>query len=346
MNAALAPVRFFEALHVARLRKASDLHLRAGRMPVLRIDGQLEPYETTLVENGEIARLTDALLPDRARGELERCGDASATYRSEELGRIRVHAYRTAGDTALAIRMLESAPPRIESLELPHAVDACALRPHGLVVFAGPTGSGKSTALAALVDRINRTQARHIITIEDPVEYEHEACRSIVDHRELGHDVGSYAQAVYGALRSDPDVIVIGEMRDTATMHAALTAAETGHLVLTTLHTGNAPQTVDRILGQFAGEMQEQIRLQLAQTLAAVVCLRLVRRAHGTGRRCAAEVLTATDAVRNLIREGKTHQLRSLMETSRSAGMQTLQAHLAELVSAGEISEEEARGTA
>jgi twitching motility protein PilT len=346
VTAALAPVRFAEVLHVARLRKASDIHLRAGRVPVLRVDGELETYGETPASRNEITQLAETLLPERAQRELERCGDASATYRAADWGRLRVHAYRTTAGVALAMRLLEVCAPALESLQLPSAVDACALRTHGLVIFAGPTGSGKSTALAALVDRINRTQTRHILTIEDPVEYEHDARRSIVDHRELGDDVPSFDQAVYSALRSDPDVILVGEMRNAATMHAALTAAETGHLVLTTLHTGDAPQTIDRIVGAFGGGTQDQIRVQLAQTLASVICLRLVPRASGSGRRCAAEVLTGTDAARNLIREGKTHQLRSLMETSRSSGMQTLQAHLDELVRAGEISPETARRTA
>lgn len=343
MNGTLAPVRFLEALHVARLRKASDLHLRAGRPPVLRIDGELQSHESPAVAPDEIAMLVDTMFSERARAVLDESGDASATYRAGDLGRVRVHAYRTAAGTALAMRLLEMTVPPLEMLQLPPAVESLVHRTQGLVVFAGPTGSGKSTALAALVDRINRTQPRHILTIEDPVEYEHEPRRAIVNHRELGVDVPSFAQAVYGALRSDPDVILVGEMRDAATMHAALTAAETGHLVLTTLHTGDAPQTVDRIVGAFGGELQDQIRVQLAQTLAAVVCLRLVRRACGSGRRCAAEVLTGTDAVRNLIREGKTHQLRSLIETSRGAGMQTLDSHLAELLRCGEISEETAR---
>jgi twitching motility protein PilT len=197
--------------------------------------------------------------------------------------------------------------------------------------------------MAATVDRINRTQARHVMTIEDPIEYEHRSNRSIINQRELGRDVQACAQAVYGALRSDPDVILIGEMRDPQTMHAALTAAETGHLVLTTLHTGDAAQTVDRIVGSFEGDKQEQIRIQLAQTLVGVVCMRLLQRAGGRGRRCAAEVLVASDAVRNIIRDGKSHQLRNVISTSRQTGMQTLEAHLSDLLARREISLEHAR---
>jgi twitching motility protein PilT len=197
--------------------------------------------------------------------------------------------------------------------------------------------------LAALLDRINRTHAKHIVTIEDPVEYLHASLKCIVSQREVGRDSGSFAEAVHGALRSDPDVILLGEMRDAVTMHAAVTAAETGHLVFATLHTADAAQAVDRIIGMFGGEMQEQIRIQLAQTLAAVVCLRLVPRSSGAGRCCAAELLLGTDAARALIRDGKTHQLRALMETSRAMGMQTLESHLGELASIGEIAVEDAR---
>ncbi len=259
-----------------------------------------------------------------------------------ELGSIRVHAYRTSRGISLAMRLLAVSVPTLEDLRLPAIVAAVADRPSGLVLFAGPTGCGKSTALAAIVESINRTQAKHIITIEDPIEYEHRSNRCIVSQRHVGVDVPAFSDAVYGALRCDPDVVLIGELRDRKTMHAALTAAETGHLVLATLHTGDAPQTVDRIIGVFPGEMQEQIRVQLAQTLGAVICMRLVPCAGGKGRRCAAEVLIASDAVRNLIRDGKTHQLRNIIATSRQSGMQTLEAHLSDLIGRREITFEAA----
>jgi twitching motility protein PilT len=197
-----------------------------------------------------------------------------------------------------------------------------------------------------MVDRINRTQSKHIVTIEDPIEYRHRPERSIVTQRQVNRDVDSYAGAVYGALRSDPDVILVGEMRDSETMHAALTAAETGHLVLTTLHTGDAPQTIDRIVGAFNGNIQEQMRIQLAQTLVGVVCMRLVPRAYGQGRRAAVEVLVANDAVRTLIRDAKSHQLRNVISTNRQSGMQTLEMHLTDLVARREISLEAARAVA
>lgn len=343
MTASLAPVRLSEVLRVARLRNASDVHLRAGVAPVLRVDGALESQHTLVPTGDELAAVTSALLHEDALQMLEAHGDATVTRHVEDAGGVRVHAFRTSQGTCLAIRLLACGVPSLESLHLPAIVGTFAEKPHGLVILAGPTGSGKSTALAAIIDRINRTQTRHIVTIEDPIEYEHVSNRSIVNQRELRRDVPTYAQAVRGALRSDPDVILVGEMRDTETMHAALTAAETGHLVLTTLHTGDAAQTIDRIVGVFEGDKQEQIRLQLAQTLIGVVCMRLLPRAGGQGRRSAVEVLVANDAVRNLIRDGKTHQIRNCISTNRQIGMQTLESHLSDLVARREISLDAAR---
>ena len=343
MSASLAPFRLMELLHLARLRNASDVHAAAGMMPALRIDGDLQAQTGAPLTSQEIEAMAADLLDGAALARLMADGDVSVGRHDGDAGFMRVHAYRGYGGIALAIRLLPGRAPALESLHLPAVVDVLAARSQGLIIFAGPTGSGKSTALAAVLDRINRTRARHIVTIEDPIEYLHRPERSTIVQREIGKDVPSFAQAAYGALRSDPDVILIGEMRDSATMHAALTAAETGHLVLTTLHTGDAPQTIDRITGSFSGEMQAQMRVQLAQTLAGVVCMRLLRRASAPGRRCAAEVLVATDAVRNLMREGKAHQLRNSIATGRAAGMQTLESHLNDLVARGEVSLEAAR---
>lgn len=336
MNAALALVRFEEVLRIGRTLGASDLHLCAGMPPVLRIDGALEYQDAPAPTKAEMTALTSALFDERGLRALQRTGDASMTYRHAELGGVRVHAYRADG-TVLALRLLAPSVPSFQSLHLPAVAATFAERSHGLVIFAGPTGSGKSTALAALIGLVNSRHAKHIITIEDPVEYLHRSDKSFISQREVGEDSPTFAQAVHGALRSDPDVMLIGEMRDAATMRAAITAAETGHLVLTTLHTADAPQTVERITGVFGGDTQQLVRLQLAQTLVAVVCMRLVPRSSGTGRLCACEVLLGTDAARSLIREGKTHQLRGLIETSRAAGMQTLEADLSEMASRGEI---------
>lgn len=343
MTAALAPVRLSEVLRVARLRNASDVHLCAGVPPVLRVDGALEAQHTLVPTREEIGAVTASLLDQSAREILAEKGDATVTQRVDEVGSIRIHAYRTSQGMCLAIRLLAPGIPNLDALHLPPVVSGFADKPHGLVIFAGPTGSGKSTALAAMIDRINRTQSRHVVTIEDPIEYEHVSDRSVVNQRELGRDVSTFAQAVYGALRSDPDVILLGEMRDPETMHVALTAAETGHLVLTTLHTGDAAQTIDRIVGVFEGDKQDQIRVQLAQTLIGVVCMRLLPRAGGQGRRSAVEVLVASEAVRNVIRDGKTHQLRNIISTNRQAGMQTLEAHLSDLIARREIALDTAR---
>ncbi len=343
MTAALASIRLDEIFRIARLRGASDVHLSAGTPPVLRIDGALEAQPTIVPSREEVDAVAASLLNDAARRRLENSGDATITRRQGEAGRIRVHAYRTSRGTCLAIRMLSPGVPNLEDLHLPAVVSEWAGRGQGLVIFAGPTGSGKSTSLAAIVESINRTRARHIITIEDPIEYEHASNRSVIDQRELGCDVGSFERAIAGALRSDPDVILVGEMRDAATMRAALTAAETGHLVLSTLHTGDAAQTVDRIVGVFESAAQDLVRMQLAQTLVGVVCMRLVPRAAGQGRRCAAEVLVANDAIRTVIRDGKTHQIRNIISTSRQSAMQTLEAHLTDLAALHEITLEAAR---
>jgi twitching motility protein PilT len=343
MTATLAPVRLNEVLRIARLRNASDVHLCPGTPPVLRVDGILEQQHSMVPTEEELAAVANSLLPAGANALLQEKGDATIAQRVDEVGSVRVHAYRTSRGTALAIRLLATSVPSLESLHLPSIVTSFTEKPHGLVIVTGPTGSGKSTALAAMLDRINRTRSVHVVTIEDPIEYEHISDRSLVHQRELGRDVATFAEAIYGALRSDPDVILVGEMRDPLTMHAAITAAETGHLVLTTLHTGDAAQTIDRIVGVFAGDQQEQIRTQIAQTLVGVICMRLLPRLHGHGRRPAVEVLVANDAVRNTIRDGKTHQIRNIMATSRQSGMQTLEAHLSDLIARREIAFETAR---
>jgi twitching motility protein PilT len=346
MSVSFAPVRLVETLHIARTRNASDVHLAAGFPPVFRIDGELEAQATVAASADELAAIASSLLGEIAAARLEDAGDVTVAFDDDAIGSTRVHAYRTIDGVTLAIRLLRATIPSLESLHLPAAVERFTQYRQGLIIFAGPTGSGKSTALAAIVDCINRTQSKHIVTIEDPVEYRHRSARSIVTQREIGRDVESYAQAIYGALRSDPDVILVGEMRDPQTMHAALTAAETGHLVLTTLHTGDAPQTIERITGAFSGSVQQQIRMQLAQTLVGVVCMRLLPRAFADGRRAAVEILLANDAVRTLIRDAKSHQLRNAIATNRQSGMQTLEMHLSDLAAAGEITLADARGAA
>lgn len=342
----LAQARIAEMLHLARRRNASDVHVRPGAAPSLRIDGVLHPIPGPAADDAETDAICELLLSQSARERLAESGDATHAYVDERYGRLRVHAFRTSAGTALALRLLATQVQPLENLGLPAAVAGLADLSQGLVLITGPTGSGKTTALAALVDRVNRRHAKHIITIEDPIEYRYESHRSVVNQREIGPHTPSFSRAVYGALRSDPDVLLIGELRDRETMHAALTAAETGHLVLATLHTGDAAGSIDRLAGSFDASLQGQIRVQLAQTIAAVVCLRLVRRAAGEGRVCAAEVLLGCDATRSLIRDGKSHQIKNVLATQRQMGMQTLEAHLAELVARREITAQAAQEAA
>ncbi len=332
----LADLRITDVLHVARARGASDIHMSPGVPPAIRVDGVLEYVGGAALTLNETQLLTGSLFDDETLQDVRRGDDRSMTW-VESGQSIRVHAFCTRGGVAIAMRLLHTVIQTLESLGLPEVVASFATRARGLVVFAGPTGSGKSTSLAAVIDHINQSSARRIVTIEDPIEYQHINKQSLITQREVGRDTPSFSQALVGALRADPDVIMVGEMRDVDTMRAALTAAETGHLVLTTLHTGDAAHTVDRIIDAFDAGEQAQIRSQLSQVLTAVVCQRLTPRACGPGRRVVAEVLVATDAVRNVIREGRTHQLRNVMLTGRQQGMQTLEHHIGLLLAEREI---------
>ncbi|HEY0396385.1 MAG TPA: PilT/PilU family type 4a pilus ATPase [Candidatus Elarobacter sp.] len=340
----LGTIRVRDLVRGARARGATDVHLGGGERPALRIAGRLVALDGPPVVEADVRAYLAAALSAEQLARLDARGSADgAAARGEDGGPFRVHAYRHAGGVRVALRLLAESVPSLEQLGLPAVVATLAQRPAGLVLFTGPTGSGKTTALAALVDRINRSAERNILTIEDPVEYVHAPVRSLITHCEIGRDVSDYADALRGFLRADPDVIVIGELRDRETIAAALTAAETGHLVFATLHTNDAAQTVDRIVDAFPAEAHTQVRSQLAAVLAGIVALRLVARHDGAGRRAAAEILIGTDAVRALIREGKTHQLRNTIVTGRAAGMQTLETHLSELVVRGEVALAEAR---
>lgn len=337
MRPGLANIRFSDALAIATLRRASDIHFSPGSSSAIRVDGDLQFLPGSPIAAEETLALAEHLLDDAGSERMRQRGDASATWCSEDGQTLRVHAFIAAKNVHLALRLLHRRVPSLDELHMPHAVSSLAERHRGLVLFAGPTGAGKSTSLAALLGDINKRQSRRIITIEDPIEYRHESDKSCISQREVGRDVPDFSSAVTGALRADPDVIMIGEMREAATMRAAITAAETGHLVLSTLHTGDAVQTIDRIIDAFEGEQQAQIRSQLSSALVAVVCQRLVARARGGGRCLAAEILFANDAVRATIREGRTHQLRNTMLTGRQSGMQTLEHHLSELMQSGLI---------
>ncbi len=343
MTDAALRVRLADVVHVARSRDASDIHIAPGSAPAIRVDGKLEFLGGSVLSAHETAAIAANFLDSARLADVEGGHDRSVAFEDPDTGAVRVHVFRIVGGVALAIRLLARSLPDLESLGLPPVVASFSECERGLLLFSGPTGSGKSTTLAALLDRINRTRSKRIITIEDPVEFRHASKKSSVAHREIGRDAQSFASALVGALRADPDVIVVGEMRDAATMRAALTAAETGHLVLATLHTGDAAQTIDRIVDAFEGSEQSQIRSQLAQVITGVVCQHLVARAHGRGRCPVVEVLVASDAVRSMIRDGRTHQLRNALATGRSLGMQTFEQHISSLLESQEIDYASAR---
>lgn len=333
-----SPLRLRETLRMARDAQASDVHMTAGLPVSLRIDGRLEQQNNPPVDASEIENIISYCFTGSTLRSLESEGDATATYSDPGSGRTRIHAFRCGADHVLALRLLAIEIPAFESLGLPLSAAQLMQRHHGLLIVSGPTGSGKSTVLAAMIDRLNRTDAKRVLTIEDPIEYRHESLKCRISQREIGRDAPSFAAALLGALRSDPDVLLVGEMRDRDAMHAALGAAETGHLVLCTMHTGSAAECVDRIVGSFDGAAQLEVRTQLAECLAGVMSLRLIPRARGSGRLAAAEVLIATDAVRAAIRDAKTHHLRNVIATAKNCGMQTLESHLNELVLRGDVS--------
>ena len=301
---------------------ASDLHMTVGGAPMVRLDGYLQQLVPTPVTVAQLAEFV-ALLPDYTRQLLERRGevDCACRWGSE---RYRLNIYRQRDQYAMAVRLLNNVVPECEALGMPPALQAVTELSQGLVLIVGPTGSGKTTTLAALVQRINATRAVHIVTLEDPIEYEYPAGQSLIHQREIGRDTTSFARGLRAALREDPDVILVGELRDSETMAIALTAAETGHLVLATLHTQDVTSSVNRIVDGLQ-QNQQLVRSQLAESLAVVASQRLLARADGQGRVAAYEVLVATDAVRHLIREGQVHQLQSYLQTGARNGMVTME---------------------
>lgn len=337
LNDSLAQVRILETLHSARTQRASDVHIVSNVTPMLRVNGFLTPLGERIVSLSEADTMVRELLNETQLEHLHRAGDVTCTVEFEEVGLMRLHVSMTSTGPCIAIRMLDREIPNLGSIGLPPVVHSFCTAPHGLVIVAGATGSGKSTTLAALVEHINATAERRIISIEDPIEYRHISRRSLITQREIGRDVESFSTAALAALRGDPDILVVGEMRDQSTIRAVLAAAETGHLVFSTLHTANAAQTIDRIIDAFSEHGQAQVQSQLSQVLVAVIAQRLIPRANGPGRRAIAEVLVATDAVRNLIRDRKTHQLSNAIATGRASGMQSFEQHLTELVHEREI---------
>lgn len=327
----------------ARSRKASDIHITEG-MPVwYRAQGQLVVSEMG-IEDFEVRELLYGMMDERNQRRFEEGSDADFAIQTSDGHRQRVNVFRQQKKVAATIRLLNAQIPTLEELKMPTILYEMALAPRGLILVTGPTGSGKSTTLAAMIDYLNRNRDRHIITIEDPIEYVYECKKSLIHQREVGEDVKDFASALRSALREDPDVILVGEMRDYETISAALLAAETGHLVLSTLHTTGAAQTVERIIDACPGSGQNQVRTQLAGTLKGVVSQCLIPVGGGVSRIAATELMAGNDAVLNLIREGKTHQISNIMQTAGSAtGMHTLNMDLVRLLNQGYITREDAR---
>lgn len=332
-----------DALRLMLRSGASDLHLTTGAPPMVRLDGQLAALPGfEVLKPDSLQRSLYALLTQKQREKFEEDLELDFSHALVGEARFRVNIYKQRDSVGAAFRIIPYEIKPLEALGIPQAVAGFAGLPRGLVLVTGPTGSGKSTTLASLVDLANRSRSAHIMTVEDPIEFLHRHKRSLVNQREVGADTHSFNNALRHVLRQDPDIILVGEMRDLETIQVALTAAETGHLVFATLHTQDAAQTIDRIIDVFPAGQQGQIRTQLATALQGVVCQSLLRRADGPGRAVAVEVLVATPAVRNLIREGKTHQIYTAMQAGASLGMQTMDQHLAELVRNGVVSYEAA----
>src|ERR671927_899128 len=316
---------------------ASDLHLTAGSPPMIREKGKLRALDYPVLGPTDTREIVYSILNNEQRKRLEIDWQIDLSYSVPNKARFRVNAFFQRASVGAVMRTIPTEIPKLQDLGLPPVLADFTKKPRGFVLVTGPTGSGKSTTLAAMIDMINKERHEHILTIEDPIEFLHRHQNCIVNQRELGADAESFALGLKAALRQDPDVILVGEMRDLETISTALTAAETGHLVFATLHTQDTGQTIDRIIDVFPPHQQQQVRVQLSVTLQGVVTQQLLPTADGSGRVVACEILVPTPAVRNLIREGKTHQIYSAIQTSGSIGMQTMDAHLAQLVRTGKI---------
>jgi len=323
-------------------RSASDLHITVGTPPVVRIHGDLVALDYPKLTQNDTKELVYSILTQDQREKLERNFEYDFSYSLTGQARFRVNAYYQRGSVGAAFRIIPMQIRNLEELGLPQSLELLAKRPRGLVLVTGPTGSGKSTTLASMINIINETKACHIITIEDPIEFLHHHKKAIVNQREVGSDTKSFANALKYVLRQDPDVILVGEMRDMETISAALTAAETGHLVFATLHTQDAPQTIDRIIDVFPSHQQQQVRIQLAGTLQGILCQQLLPTADGGGRAIAYEIMVPTPGIRNMIREAKTHMIYNAMQTGQKHGMVTMDQCLADLCRYGKISIETA----
>lgn len=326
-----------EILTRAVQHKASDIHITVDLEPTARIHGQLVKLTDEIVTKEQSLAYASQVLNERVAKRLETKGEIDTAYFVEGVSRFRVNIFRQKGSCAMAFRVVSDSVPSMEVLSLPPVLKDLARKQRGLILVTGPTGSGKSTTLASMVDYMNNNLGHHIITIEDPIEYLHQHKMSMVNQREIGNDTMSFSNALRAALREDPDVILVGEMRDLETISTAITAAETGHLVLSTLHTIGAAKTIDRIIDVFPPEQQQQVKVQLATVMEAVISQQIMPKIDGAGRIPAFEVMIATPAIRNLIREGKTHQIQTIIQTGVADHMQTMDGHLATLYQKGKI---------
>ncbi|KIN13016.1 type IV pilus twitching motility protein PilT [Vreelandella titanicae] len=334
-----------ELLAFSAKQNASDLHLSAGLPPMIRVDGDIRRLNVPAIDNNDVRRLIYAIMNDRQRRDYEEHLEIDFSFEVPGIARFRVNAFTQARGAGAVFRTIPNQVLSIQTLGLGEVFERLAMLPRGLVLVTGPTGSGKSTTLAAMIDYINDHRYEHILTIEDPVEFVHVSKRCLINQREVHRDTHSFADALRSVLREDPDVILVGELRDLETIRLALTAAETGHLVLGTLHTTSAVKTIDRIIDVFPSEEKAMVRSMLSESLQAVVSQSLLKR-QGGGRVAAHEILIATSAVRNLIREDKVAQMYSAIQTGGSLGMQTLDAALSRLVNEGVVSIEEAQAQA
>ena len=334
--------RIEEILIEASKMGASDVHVTVGIPPKMRVNGDLITMNFPKMMPADTLEIVLEIMSESQKAKFEERGELDMSFSIPQLGRYRVNAYRQRGSVAVALRLVGTEIPTAGQLGIPESVVELYRRKRGLVLVTGPTGSGKSTTLAAIIDQINNNREAHIITLEDPIEYLHQHKKSIVNQREIGLDSLNYANALRSALREDPDVILVGEMRDYETISVAITAAETGHLVLSTLHTIGAASTVDRVIDVFPPHQQQQIRVQLSNVLEAVISQQLIPKSDQMGRIAAFEVLHSNHAVRNLIREGKTHQLLSVMQTNRKMGMITMDEAIIKLYQERRINRDQA----
>ncbi|MDQ7822629.1 MAG: type IV pilus twitching motility protein PilT [Candidatus Eremiobacteraeota bacterium] len=331
-----------DLLHIMVERGASDLHLKTGSAPMIRVDGELTPVTYEVLTPDVVRRMIESILSDEQKARFVAEKELDLAYSVPGLSRFRINVYLQRGTWGTAVRVIPSRPFTIDELKLPPLLKDLAMKPRGLILVTGPTGSGKSTTLASMINHINENRRCHIVSVEDPIEFLHKDKNSVISQREVGADTHSFSHALRHVLRQDPDVILIGEMRDLETTQICITAAETGHCVFATLHTSSAPTTVDRVIDIFPPHQQQQIRMQLSVTIEGILCQTLLPKAKGSGRVMAMEIMPVTPAVRNIIREGKSHQIPNIIQSGAQYGMQSLDMALRNLYLQGLVTFEDA----